>query len=103
MIQPRIDRTHGAWNLITTLAVAVVSALETLRAVRDETRVWIRHLTGEGPATLWLQRAAVAAAPASSPLRTPDSGQLRKSPPDPRPAQPSRVTKPSLKPLRADP
>src|SRR5262245_49053986 len=100
MIQPRIDRMHGAPNLVTTPAAEVVSALETLHAVRDEPRVWIRHLTGEGPATLWLQREAVAAALASSPLRTPDSGGVRKLPPDPRPAQPSRAAKPFLKPLR---
>ena len=36
--------------------------IHTVKAVRQETRVWAHHLTGEGPTTVRRQRDAVAQA-----------------------------------------
>ncbi len=42
--------------------------IDTVRAVRQETRVWVHHLTGEGPTTVRRQRAAVGQALLAAPL-----------------------------------
>jgi hypothetical protein len=68
-------------------------AMDTMRAVLDETRIWTNHLTGEGPTTIRQQRKAVAhnlAAAARAPLarlapRTERSRHLEVSTARPRP------------------
>jgi hypothetical protein len=51
-----------------TLASATLwKAIRAIRAVAVETRAWRAGLTGEGPATLRRQRAAVAATLAATP------------------------------------
>jgi len=40
----------------------LLRAIETVRSVRADTRVWVQHLTGEGATTLRRQRDAVARA-----------------------------------------
>ena len=43
-------------------------AIDTMRAVRRDARIWARHLTGEGPTTVRRQREAVTRALAAGPL-----------------------------------
>jgi hypothetical protein len=56
------------------------SAVDALRAVRRDTRAWVHHLTGEGPATVQRQRQAVAqtltAAPPASVARRASPGEM---------------------------
>jgi hypothetical protein len=46
----------------------VLRLIDTVRAVRADTRAWVHHLTGEGPTTVRRQREAVAQALAAAPL-----------------------------------
>jgi hypothetical protein len=82
MSRVKVERMHHPSRAATMVAGAVVSALDALDSVQDETRVWIRHLTGEGPATLRRQREAIAAMPASDPPQPPISDRTRRPPPE---------------------
>jgi hypothetical protein len=60
------------------MTTRLLRVIETVKAVRQDTRVWVDHLTGEGPATVRRQREAVArvvaaAPPVPSTRRTPAS------------------------------
>ena len=46
----------------------LLRAFDTVRAIRQETEMWVNHLTGEGPSTIRRQRETVAQAlPAGPP------------------------------------
>jgi hypothetical protein len=69
------------------MTTRLLGVIETIRAVRRDTRAWVNHLTGEGPATLRRQReslaqAMAAAPPAPSTRRTPALAKrgLRRAP-----------------------
>ena len=38
----------------------VLGVIDAVRAIRQDARVWVHHLTGEGPATVRRQRETVA-------------------------------------------
>ena len=40
----------------------VLGVIDAVRAIRQDARVWVHHLTGEGPATVRRQRETVAQA-----------------------------------------
>jgi hypothetical protein len=44
------------------MTTRLLGVIEAMRAVRRDTRVWVDHLTGEGPATLRRQRESLAQA-----------------------------------------
>jgi hypothetical protein len=46
----------------------LLSMIDTVRAVRNEMRVWVHHLTGEGPATIRRQRESIAKTLPAAPL-----------------------------------
>jgi hypothetical protein len=50
------------------MTTRLLRVIDTVRAVREDTRVWVYHLTGEGPATVRRQREAVAQALPAAPL-----------------------------------
>lgn len=50
------------------MTTRLLRVIDAVRAVRQDTRVWVHHLTGEGPATVRRQREAVARALAAAPL-----------------------------------
>jgi hypothetical protein len=50
------------------MTTRLLRVIDTVRAVREDTRVWVHHLTGEGPATVRRQREAVAQALPAAPL-----------------------------------
>lgn len=49
------------------MTMRLLRVIDTMRAVRQDTRIWVHHLTGEGPATVRRQREAVAQALAAGP------------------------------------
>jgi hypothetical protein len=48
----------------------LLRVLETVRAVREDTRAWVHHLTGEGPTTIRRQREAATQAYIAAQLAT---------------------------------
>ena len=50
------------------MTTRLLRVIDTVRAVRQDTRVWVRHLTGEGPTTVRRQRDAAAQALPAVPL-----------------------------------
>lgn len=42
-----------------TMTTRLLRVIDLVRAVRQDTRVWVHHLTGEGPTTVRRQREAV--------------------------------------------
>jgi hypothetical protein len=42
------------------MTTRLLRLIDTVKAVRQETRAWVHHLTGEGPTTVRRQRDAVA-------------------------------------------
>jgi hypothetical protein len=59
----------------------LLSAFDTVRAIRQDTEMWVHQLTGEGPSTLRRQRETVEQAlptgppaPRSAPSAYPKSG-----------------------------
>ena len=83
MSRAEIHTRNRAPSVVTMVATRVALAFDAWHSVWDETRVWIHHLTGEGPATLQRQREAVAAALASRPLPPRARSRTRRSSPKP--------------------
>ena len=52
-----------------TMTTRLFRAIDVIRVVRQDTRAWTQHLTGEGPATIRRQREAVTRARAASTAR----------------------------------
>ena len=50
------------------MTTRLLRMIASVQAVRRDTRTWVQHLTGEGPATIRRQREAVAHALAVAPL-----------------------------------
>ena len=50
------------------MTTRLLRMITSVQAVRRDTRTWVQHLTGEGPATIRRQREAVAHAFAVTPM-----------------------------------